>query len=64
MTHKITSVLLQIIRLKTLTPDLLNWLCYPEQILPFSQVNFSHSVECSEYPHEKGKLSLRRHSTL
>ena len=40
MTHKITSVLLQITRLKTLlTPDLLSWLCYPEQILPFSQVN-------------------------
>ena len=39
MTHKITRVLLQITRLKTLTPDLLSWLCYPEQILPFSQVN-------------------------
>ena len=40
MTHKITSVLLRIIRLKTLIPDLLNWLYYPEQILPFSQVNY------------------------
>ena len=40
MTHKIASVLLQIIRLKTLTPDLLNRLYYPEQILPFSQVNY------------------------
>ena len=40
MTHKITSVLLRIIRLKTLNPDLLNWLYYPKQILPFSQVNY------------------------
>ena len=40
MTHKITSVLLGITCLKTLTPDLLNWLYYPEQILPFSQVNY------------------------
>ena len=40
MTHKITNVLLRIIRLKTLTPDLLNWLYYPEEILPFSQVNY------------------------
>ena len=40
MTHKITSALLRIIRLKTLTPDLLNWLYYPKQILPFSQVNY------------------------
>ena len=40
MTHKITSVLLRIIRLNTLIPDLLNWLYYSEQILPFSQVNY------------------------
>ena len=40
MTHKITSVLLWITRLKTLTLDLLNWLYYPEQLLPFSQVNY------------------------
>ena len=40
MTHKIMSVLLRIIRLKTLIPDLLNGLYYPEQILPFSQVNY------------------------
>ena len=35
MTHKITSVLLRKISLKTLNPDLLNWLYYPEQIIPF-----------------------------
>ena len=40
MTHKITSVLLRIIRLKTLIPDLLSWLYYPEQIFPFLQVNY------------------------
>ena len=57
MTHKITSVLLQKMCLQTLVLDLLIWLYYPEQILPFSQVNISHSVEwekklsCSEYPH-------------
>ena len=59
MTHKITSVLLRIIRLKTLIPDLLNWLYYPEQNLPFSQVNYlsqcrveeKKKLSCSEYPH-------------
>ena len=40
MIHKITSVLLRIIRLKTLIPDLLNWLYYPEQIFTFLQVNY------------------------
>ena len=45
MTHKITSVLLQKICLQTLVLDLLIWLYYPEQILPFSQVNIYHSVE-------------------
>ena len=40
MTHKITSVLLWNIRLKTLTPGLLNWLYCPKEILPFSQVNY------------------------
>ena len=40
MTHKSTSVLLRINRLTTLTPDLLNWLYHPEQILPFLQVNY------------------------
>ena len=42
MTHKIASVLLRIISLKTLIPDLLNWLYYPDpaQILPFSQVSY------------------------
>ena len=45
MTHKITSVLLQKIWLQTLVLDLLIWLYYPEQILPFSQVNIYHSVE-------------------
>ena len=40
MTHKITNVLLWIIRPKILILDLLNWLYYPEQILPFSQVNY------------------------
>ena len=56
MTHKITSVLLRIICLKTLIPDLLNWLYYSEQILPFSQVNYLSEfrvkkLSCSEYPH-------------
>ena len=55
MTHKITSVLLRIIRLKTLIPDLLNWLYYPEQIFPFLQVNYLcvewKKLSCSEYPH-------------
>ena len=56
MTHKITSVLSRIIRLKTLIPDLLNWLYYPEQILPFSQVNYLSQcrvkkLSCPEYPH-------------
>ena len=36
---QITSVLLRIIHLRTLIQDLLNWLYYPVQILPFSQVN-------------------------
>ena len=40
VTHKITNVLLRKIRRKALIPDLLNWLCYHEQILPFSQVNY------------------------
>ena len=40
MTHKITSVLLWKIRLKTLNPDLVNWVYYPKQILPFSQANY------------------------
>ena len=75
MTHKITSVLLRMIRLKTLIPDLLNWLYYSEKILPFSQVNHLSQCRvkkfsCSEYPpppphlHQKAELSLRRHSTL
>ena len=76
MTHKITSVLLWIIRLKTLTPDLLNWLYYPEQILPFLHVNYlsvssgknlvSLSIPIPPPPHlhETAELSLRRHSTL
>ena len=76
MTHKITSVLLRIIRLKILIPDLLNWLYYSEQILPFSQLNYlsvsSEKLSCFEYPHpppprhlhQKAELSLRRHSTL
>ena len=60
MSHKITSVLLRIIRLKTLIPDILNWLYYPEQNLPFSQVNYlsqcrvedkKTKLSCSEYPH-------------
>ena len=56
MTHKITRVLLQIIRLKTLIPDLLNWLHHPEQILPFSQVNYlsvssGKKLSCSVYSH-------------
>ena len=76
MTHKITSVLLRIISLKTLIPDLLNWLYYSEQILHFSQVNYLSQcrvkkLSCSEYPHplppphlhQKAELSLRRHST-
>ena len=54
MTHKITSVLLRIIRPKTLTLDLLNWLYYPEQILLFSQVNYLcvewKKLSRSEYP--------------
>ena len=55
MTHKITSVLLQIICLKTLILDLLDWLYYSEQILPFSQVNYLSQcrvkkLSCSEYP--------------
>ena len=40
MTHQITSVLSRTIRLETLIPDLLNWLYYPEQILPFSKVKY------------------------
>ena len=77
MTHKITSVLLGIIRLKTLTLDLLNWLYYPEQILPFSQVNYlsqcrveknlvalSIPIPPPPHLHEKAELLLRRHSTL
>ena len=40
VTHKIRSVLLRKIRLKAIIPDLLNWLCHHEQILPFSQVNY------------------------
>ena len=56
ITHKITGVLLRIIHLKTLIPDLLNWLYYSEQILPFSQVNYFSQcrvkkLSCSEYPH-------------
>ena len=40
MIHKITSVSLRNIRLKTLTPGLFNWLYYPKEILPFSQVSY------------------------
>ena len=78
MTHKITSVLLQKICLQTLVLDLLIWLYYPEQILPFSQVNIYHSVEWKKknlvalsiliprlpHLHEKAELSLRMHSSL
>ena len=70
--------MLRIIRLKTLIPDLLNWLYYPEQILPFSQVNYLSQCgvgknlvalsipipSLSPQLHEKADLSLRRHSTL
>ena len=48
MSHKITSVLLRIIRLKTLIPDILNWLYYPEQNLPFSQVNYLSQCRVEE----------------
>ena len=55
MAHKVTSVLLRIIRFKTLIPDLLNRLYYSEQSLPFSQVNYLSQcrvkkLSCSEYP--------------